>query len=242
MRSTTVIASSRTSRSCTSRATTRCSRISRRSYLGVLARRTLITTNVVRVLEAANGKPIIFMPARHDHHRVQTGDGYAAYVAGADRRRSDRRDDRRAGVVVGRQGRRDRAALADRVVRRQHRARGDEVRRVGAGGPERDRARRLRERLGEDRARGCAGAGAPALGRASRHLGEPRRPVALGGDGRLQADRGQRAARAQGSRRARRRRLRAREDRRLWRASPSRRSRSSSGTACRSTRTGSARR
>jgi nicotinate phosphoribosyltransferase len=51
-------------------------------YLGVLARRTLITTNVVRVLEAANGKPIIFMPARHDHHRVQTGDGYAAYVGG----------------------------------------------------------------------------------------------------------------------------------------------------------------
>jgi nicotinate phosphoribosyltransferase len=51
-------------------------------YLGVLARRTLITTNVVQVLEAANGKPIIFMPARHDHHRIQTGDGYAAYVAG----------------------------------------------------------------------------------------------------------------------------------------------------------------
>ena len=51
-------------------------------YLGVLARRTLITTNVVHVLEAANGKPIIFMPARHDHHRVQTGDGYAAWVAG----------------------------------------------------------------------------------------------------------------------------------------------------------------
>jgi nicotinate phosphoribosyltransferase len=51
-------------------------------YLGVLARRTLITSNVARVLEAANRKPIIFMPARHDHHRVQTGDGYAAYVAG----------------------------------------------------------------------------------------------------------------------------------------------------------------
>jgi len=51
-------------------------------YLGVLGRRTLITTNVVGVLEAANGKPIIFMPARHDHHRVQTGDGYAAYIAG----------------------------------------------------------------------------------------------------------------------------------------------------------------
>ena len=51
-------------------------------YLGVLARRTLITTNVVHLVEAANRKPIIFMPARHDHHRVQTGDGYAAHVAG----------------------------------------------------------------------------------------------------------------------------------------------------------------
>ena len=52
------------------------------AYLGTLARRTLITTNVVEVLRAANGKPIIFMPARHDHHRVQAGDGYAAYLAG----------------------------------------------------------------------------------------------------------------------------------------------------------------
>jgi nicotinate phosphoribosyltransferase len=52
------------------------------AYLGVLSRRTLITTNVVRVLQAANGKPLIFMPARHDHHRVQTGDGYAAHIAG----------------------------------------------------------------------------------------------------------------------------------------------------------------
>jgi len=51
-------------------------------YLGVLARRTLITSNVVRVLEAANGKPVIFMPARHDHHLVQTGDGYAAHIGG----------------------------------------------------------------------------------------------------------------------------------------------------------------
>ena len=52
------------------------------AYLGTLARRTLITTNTVDVLEAANGKPLIFMPARHDHHRVQTGDGYAAFIAG----------------------------------------------------------------------------------------------------------------------------------------------------------------
>jgi nicotinate phosphoribosyltransferase len=52
------------------------------AYLGVLSRRTLVTTNVVEVLTAANGKPVIFMPARHDHWRVQTGDGYAAYTAG----------------------------------------------------------------------------------------------------------------------------------------------------------------
>jgi nicotinate phosphoribosyltransferase len=52
------------------------------TYLGVLSRRTLVTTNVVDLLRAANGKPVIFMPARHDHWRVQTGDGYAAYLAG----------------------------------------------------------------------------------------------------------------------------------------------------------------
>ena len=52
-------------------------------YLGVLARRTLVSTNVRRVVDAANGKPILFFPARHDDHRVQTGDGYAAHVAGA---------------------------------------------------------------------------------------------------------------------------------------------------------------
>src|ERR671924_1130744 len=53
------------------------------AYLGVIARRTLVSTNVRRVVEAAHGKPILFFPARHDHHRVQTGDGYAAHVAGA---------------------------------------------------------------------------------------------------------------------------------------------------------------
>jgi nicotinate phosphoribosyltransferase len=52
-------------------------------YLGVLARRTLVSTNTRRVVEAAGGKPILFFPARHDHHRVQTGDGYAAHIAGA---------------------------------------------------------------------------------------------------------------------------------------------------------------
>src|SRR5262249_47784722 len=38
----------------------------------------------------------------------------------------------RAGLLVGWQGRRDGSALSDRGLRRQHGARGDEVRRVGA--------------------------------------------------------------------------------------------------------------
>jgi nicotinate phosphoribosyltransferase len=52
-------------------------------YLGVLARRTRVATNTRRVVEAAWPKPVMFFPARFDHWLVQTGDGYAAYIAGA---------------------------------------------------------------------------------------------------------------------------------------------------------------
>ena len=52
-------------------------------YLGSLARRTLIMRNVRDVVEAAGGKPILYFPARHDHWLVQTGDGWAAHIAGA---------------------------------------------------------------------------------------------------------------------------------------------------------------
>ena len=52
-------------------------------YLGCLARRTLVMRNVREVAEAARGKQILFFPARHDHWLVQTGDGWAAHVAGA---------------------------------------------------------------------------------------------------------------------------------------------------------------
>jgi nicotinate phosphoribosyltransferase len=52
-------------------------------YLGCLARRTLVMRNVREVVEAAGRKPILFFPARHDHWLVQTGDGWAAHVAGA---------------------------------------------------------------------------------------------------------------------------------------------------------------
>jgi nicotinate phosphoribosyltransferase len=52
-------------------------------YLGCLARRSLVMRNVARVVQAARGKPIFYFPARHDHWLVQTGDGWAAHVAGA---------------------------------------------------------------------------------------------------------------------------------------------------------------
>jgi len=52
-------------------------------YLGVLARRTRVGTNTRHVVEAARPKDVMFFPARHDHWLVQTGDGYAAHIAGA---------------------------------------------------------------------------------------------------------------------------------------------------------------
>jgi nicotinate phosphoribosyltransferase len=52
-------------------------------YLGVLARRTRVGTNTRLVVEAAHPKEVMFFPARHDHWLVQTGDGYAAHIAGA---------------------------------------------------------------------------------------------------------------------------------------------------------------
>ena len=52
-------------------------------YLGVLARRTRVGTNTRAVVEAARPKEVMFFPARHDHWLVQTGDGYAAHIAGA---------------------------------------------------------------------------------------------------------------------------------------------------------------
>jgi nicotinate phosphoribosyltransferase len=52
-------------------------------YLGSLARRSLIMRNVNEVVRAADGKQVLFFPARHDHWLVQTGDGWAAHVAGA---------------------------------------------------------------------------------------------------------------------------------------------------------------
>jgi nicotinate phosphoribosyltransferase len=52
-------------------------------YLGVLARRTLVASNVRKVVDAARGKPVLFFADRFDHWATQGGDGYAAFVGGA---------------------------------------------------------------------------------------------------------------------------------------------------------------
>src|SRR6266508_3152343 len=52
-------------------------------YLGVLARRSLVASNVRKVVGAAKGKPVLFFADRFDHWATQGGDGYAAFVGGA---------------------------------------------------------------------------------------------------------------------------------------------------------------
>src|SRR2546423_26200 len=98
-------------------------------YLGVLARRTLITTNVVRVLEAANGKPIIFMPARHlgvDGRPLALGrDGGLSAVRG-------QRATRPQGAGRARPGRL--RACQDRRLGRLHRRQDPRVRGEGRAG------------------------------------------------------------------------------------------------------------
>src|SRR3989338_4010071 len=59
-------------------------------YLGILARRTLVSTNTRKCVEAAGGKPsdsegkpIIFFADRFDYFLNQPGDGYATKIGGA---------------------------------------------------------------------------------------------------------------------------------------------------------------
>ena len=51
------------------------------STLGILARASRIATNVYNTQVAANGKPLMFFPARFDVHEVQAADGYAYLMA-----------------------------------------------------------------------------------------------------------------------------------------------------------------
>lgn len=52
-------------------------------YNGILTRRTMVTTNVSKVVQAAEGKRVLFFADRFDHYQNQTGDGYAAMKSGA---------------------------------------------------------------------------------------------------------------------------------------------------------------
>ncbi len=49
-------------------------------YLGVLTRASRIATNVYNVMQVANGKPLLFFPARFDLPAVQPNDGYAYWI------------------------------------------------------------------------------------------------------------------------------------------------------------------
>jgi len=49
--------------------------------LGALGRGSRIATNVYETLVAAQGKPVLFFPARFDAHEVQAADGYAYDIA-----------------------------------------------------------------------------------------------------------------------------------------------------------------
>lgn len=51
------------------------------AMLGVLSHATRVATNVYTLLEACNGKPVLFFPARFDLPKVQMLDGYAYWVA-----------------------------------------------------------------------------------------------------------------------------------------------------------------
>jgi len=53
-------------------------------YLGILAHRTMVATNVHRAVKAAAGKPVLFFGARFEHYLMEEGDGYAALIAGAE--------------------------------------------------------------------------------------------------------------------------------------------------------------
>src|SRR2546423_665605 len=119
-------------------------------YLGCLARRTLVMRNVADVVAAANGKQILFFPARHDHWLGATGAGREGPLR-ARGRRPRARPHRRLRRLRGRQ---------DRALRVRGRA-GRRLRRglVAAARPERLHRRRRRGRWAaarEGRARGVA--------------------------------------------------------------------------------------
>ena len=111
------------------------------------------------VVEAASGKPILFFPARHDHWLVQTGDGWAAHVAGAIGVSTDAQASWWGGRGVGTVPHGLIAAFGGDTVDGGHGVRRPLLRR-----DERDRAGGLRQRLGAHGARGRRRARATSSG------------------------------------------------------------------------------
>lgn len=52
-------------------------------YLGVLAHRTRVCTNLREIVDIARTKAVLFLGARDEHFLMQAGDGFAAMIAGA---------------------------------------------------------------------------------------------------------------------------------------------------------------
>src|SRR3954463_2659512 len=126
-------------------------------YLGPMARRSLVMRNVRDVVDAAHGKPILFFPARHDHWLVQTGDGWAAHISGSVGVSTDAQASWWGGRGIGAGPPGLLAAHGGPPPppppRRGGRAPGGRCARVPPplrARDERHRARRLRERLGQD--------------------------------------------------------------------------------------------
>jgi quinolinate phosphoribosyl transferase-like protein len=180
-------------------------------YLGSLARRSLVMTNVREVVDAAAGKPVIFFPARHDHWLVQTGDGWAAHVAGAIGVSTDAQASWWGGRGVGTVPHSLIAAYGGDTVAagREFAARyRDEVNVVVLVDFHNDSVRGGRRRRGARRR---------PLGRPPRHLRAARRPRPAGPGRRRRAARRRPRARGRGPRGARRGGPRAGPDRRLRR-------------------------
>ena len=208
-------------------------------YLGCLARRTLIMRNVREVVEAARGKPILYFPARHDHWLVQTGDGWAAHVAGAIGVSTDAQASWWGGRGVGTVPHGLIAAYGGDTVAAA-RAFADRF----AGRDERDRAGRLRQRLGAHRAGGRRGARRRACGACgwTRRTASPTRALQRAAR-RRRADAASTRSSSADPRGARRGRATSEvQDRRLRRLQRGSHPRLRGGAACPSTPTASARR
>ena len=163
-------------------------------YLGVLARRTRVATNTRLVVEAAWPKPVMFFPARFDHWLVQTGDGYAAHIAGAIGVSTDAQASWWGSTGIGTVPHALIAAFGGDTVA----ASVAMAQQTGPGRPD-DYPGRFRQRLRRDVARGGPRTRAALVRRASRHVRDDGRSLDPAADGGLRSARREPAAGAQRS-------------------------------------------